>query len=91
MAGKRQGAPARQGDVMVMNDPQQTRRLIAAEVDLAWAARRLAETQVAALLGLRYDDREYDRMILKHRRARDTAAAVRQSVRRHPATPAIAA
>ena len=74
-----------------MDDPQQTRRLIAAEVDLAWMARRLAETQVAALLGLSYDDREYDRMILKHRRARATVAAVRQSVRRHPATPAIAA
>jgi hypothetical protein len=75
----------------MMDYPQQTRRLIAAEVDLAWTARRLAETQVAALLGLSYDDREYDRMILKHRRARATAAAVRQSVQRRPATPAIAA
>jgi hypothetical protein len=74
-----------------MDDAVQARRLIAAEVELAWLGRRLAETQVAALLGIHYDDREYDKVILEHRRARTAAEAERRGWERLPAASPIAA
>jgi hypothetical protein len=74
-----------------MENAVQARRLIAAEVELAWLARRLAETQVAALLGIHYDDQEYDQVILEHRRARSAAAAERRTWQHLPAAPPIAA
>jgi hypothetical protein len=74
-----------------MNNAVQARRLIAAEVELAWLGRRLAETQVAALLGIHYDDQEYDRVILEHRRARSAAEVERRTQQQIPVTSPIAA
>jgi hypothetical protein len=44
-----------------------------AETALALAAARLVAAQVDAVLGERYDDREYDRLVLEYRRARRVA------------------
>jgi hypothetical protein len=74
-----------------MEDAKQARRLIAAEVELAWLGQRLAETQVAALLGIRYDDREYDQVILEYRRARKAAETQRRAWQRLPAPRPVAA
>ena len=74
-----------------MDDVTRTRRLIAAEVELAWLDRRLATTQVAALLGLHYDDRDYDRVILEHRRARRAAGVARRAFGGLPAQAPVAA
>lgn len=58
-----------------MERTRHVQHLVAAEAALSQMALRLAETQVAAILGLYYDDREYDRIILEHRRARAAVAA----------------
>jgi hypothetical protein len=74
-----------------MEDVTRTKQMIAAEVALARSARHLAETQLAALLGVYYDDREYDRVILEHRRARERAALARQATSgRQPGLPVAA-